>query len=43
MSKIKEKIEEEWDTCSRCGEEVEKETLVSYLYWELCEICQGDI
>lgn len=29
--------------CSRCGDEVEIETLVSYGDWELCEICQGDI
>lgn len=43
MSKIKEKIAEEWDICTRCETEVEAETLIAYGDWELCEICQEDI
>lgn len=36
-------MDEEETVCTRCGDEVEAETLVSYLYWELCETCQGDV
>jgi hypothetical protein len=35
--------EEETDTCTRCGAEVEADTLVTYGDWQLCEICQGDM
>jgi hypothetical protein len=35
--------DEEMAECSRCGAEVEAETLMAYGNWELCEICQGDI
>jgi len=33
----------EMASCSRCEDEVDATTLVSYGNWELCEICQGDI
>lgn len=33
----------ETDNCTRCEQEVESDTLVSYGDWKLCEICQGDI
>ena len=29
--------------CTRCGREVESESLVTYGDWKLCELCQGDI
>ena len=35
--------EEENEPCTRCGQEVESDTLVSYGDWKLCELCQGDI
>jgi hypothetical protein len=39
----KEADTEEMADCTRCGQEVEAETLVTYGDWHLCELCQGDI
>ena len=36
-------MEDEMAACTRCGQEVESESLVSYGDWKLCELCQGDI
>jgi len=33
----------EMASCSRCENEVDASTLVSFGNWELCEVCQGDI
>ena len=35
--------EGENEECSRCGQEVESDSLVTYGDWKLCELCQGDI
>lgn len=35
--------EEEAGECTRCGSEVESESLVTYGDAKLCELCQGDI
>ena len=50
MSKALEQVKqaladtyEEREDCSRCGDTVESESLVSYGDWKLCELCQGDI
>ena len=39
----KEADTEEMADCTRCGQEVEAETLVTCGDWHLCELCQGDI
>ena len=41
--KCAEGLEGEIESCTRCGREVESDTLVSYGDWKLCELCQGDI
>ena len=35
--------EGEIEACTRCGSEVESDSLVTYGDWKLCELCQGDI
>ena len=35
--------EGEIEACTRCGQEGESDSLVSYGDWKLCELCQGDI
>lgn len=39
----KEAETEEMADCTRCGQEVEADSLVTYGDWHLCELCQGDI
>lgn len=38
-----EEGETEIEACTRCGQEVESDSLVTYGDWKLCELCQGDI